>query len=178
MLNSSSQSSILTQRLETLKKKFSRHRRRRSSSTSHSLHSDNNHKMKSKIKLFKKNHRKYFYSSEQYKTIERAKRCIVKLESTYRQSLNLNTTYLIGKTLEGQMILLPKQLIEQANIITITDDNILEQEQTNNLSSIDYSDISDDEGLEPSRKKGLFKPSKTTYTSQGNVVTCITGSFN
>jgi len=136
--------------------------------------------MKSKIKLFKKNHRKYFYSSEQYKTIERAKRCIVKLESTYRQSLNLNTTYLIGKTLEGQMILLPKQLIEQADVITITDNhNIhLQQEQLNNSSSMDYSDISDDEDITPSKTKGTFKPTKTPYTSQGNVVTCITGSFN
>jgi hypothetical protein len=176
MLNSSSQSSILTQRLETLKKGFSRHRRHRRSSSI--LHSDNNHEMKSKTKLLKRNHRKCFYSSEQYKTIERAKRCIVKLESTYRQNLKLNTTYLIGKTLEEQMILLPKQLLEQANIITITDDNILQQEQTNNLSSIDYSDISDDEDIEPLRKKELFKPTKTTYTSQGNVVTCITGSFN
>jgi hypothetical protein len=184
MLESSSSSSTLTQRFETLKKKFSGHRRHRhSSSTSNSLQNENNHKIKNKIKLFKRNHQKYFYSAEQYKIIEKAKHCRVILEPTYRQDLKLNTTYLIGKTIEGQMILLPKQLIEQANVITITDNDISQQqqqqqEQTNNLSSIDYSDISDDEDIEPSRKKGIFKTSKTTYTSQGNVVTCITGSFN
>ena len=76
------------------------------------------------------------------------------------------------------MILLPKQLIEQANVITITDNDVLQQQQTNILPSTDYSDISDDDDFEPLRKKGPFKPTKTAYTSHGNLVTCITGSFN
>jgi hypothetical protein len=97
---------------------------------------------------------------------------MVKLESTYRQNLELNTTYLIGNTLEGQTILLPKQLIEQANLITIANDDSLEE--TNNLSSTD----NDDEEIESSKIKENFKSIKTPYTSQGNVVTCITGSFN
>jgi hypothetical protein len=96
---------------------------------------------------------------------------MVKLESTYRQNLKLNTTYLIGMTLEEQMVLLPKQLIEQANVITMTDDDSL-QEQTNNSSS------TDDDDIEPLRKQENFKSTKTPYTSQGNVVTCVTGSFN
>jgi len=130
------------------------------------------------MKSFKRRHRKCFYSTEQYKTIEKAKRCRVTLESTYRHNLQLNTTYLIGTTIEGQMILLPKQLIEQANVIGMTDNDILQQQQTNVLLSTDYSDISDDEDLETRRKKKIFKPTKTAYASHGNVVTCITGSFN
>lgn len=181
MVDSTSSSSSLTQRLDMLKKSVSTHQQRRQRYRSTS-HSDNNHEIKNQIKLLKRNHQKCFYSTEQYKTIEKAKRCIVKLESTYRQDLKLNTTYLIGKTLEGQTILLPKQLIEQANIITLSDNNILEQEQINSSSSKDHSDISDDddddEDLELSRKNKVFKSTKTTYTSQGNVVTCITGSFN
>jgi hypothetical protein len=120
----------------------------------------------------KRRHRKCFYSTEQYKTIEKAKRCRVTLESTYRHGLQLNTTYLIGTTIEGQMILLPKQLIQ------LTDNDILQQQQTNILLSKDYSDISDEEDIEPRRKKKIFKPTKTAYASHGNVVTCITGSFN
>jgi hypothetical protein len=184
MVDSSPSSSTLTQRFELLKKTFSststHHHRRRSSSIIHSLHGENVHENENQIKSFKRHRRKFYYSTEQYKTIERAKSCMVTLESTYRQSLELNTTYLIGKTLEGQTILLPKQLIEQANVITITDDDdILQQEQINILPSIDYSDISDDdEGIEPLRKKGTFNSTKTAYTSQGNVVTCITGSFD
>jgi hypothetical protein len=172
-----SPSSILTQRFELLKKKFSPRRHQRSSSI---LHGENDHEMKTKVKLSKRKHQKCFYSAEQYKIIERAKTCMVRLESTHRQSLTLNTTYLIGKTMDEQIILLPKQLIEQANVITLTDDgDFRRQEQTNYLPSIDYSDISeDDEVIEPFRKKEIFKSTKTPYTSQGNVVTCITGSFN
>jgi hypothetical protein len=169
MLDSTSSSSSLTQRFETIKKSFSRHRRQRSSSISPI---ENEHKIKNKIKLNKRNNQKCFYSSQRYQTIERAKSCMVKLESTYRQNLELNTTYLIGNTLEGQTILLPKQLIEQANLITIENDDSLEE--TNNLSSTD----NDDEEIESSKIKENFKSIKTPYTSQGNVVTCITGSFN
>lgn len=61
------------------------------------------------------------------------------------------------------MILLPKDLIEQANIITMDENQI---------------DLSDEETIEPSRKQGEFQSSKFAYTSQGNVVTCVTGSFN
>jgi hypothetical protein len=84
---------------------------------------------------------------------------MVSLESTFRNNIELNTTYLIGKTIEGQVVLLPKQLIEQANVVTE-----------------DSSD--DDDDINPSKKKGTFKTTKTAYTSQGNVVTCITGSFD
>lgn len=61
------------------------------------------------------------------------------------------------------MILLPKDLIEQANIITMDENQI---------------DLSDEETIEPSRKQGEFQSNKSAYTSQGNVVTCVTGSFN
>ena len=97
---------------------------------------------------------------------------MVKLESNFRQNLKLNTTYLIGTTVEEQMVLLPKQLIEQANVITIPDDDSL-QEQINHSSSTDGEDES-----ESLQKREHFRSSKTPYTSQGNVVTCVTGSFN
>jgi hypothetical protein len=184
MVDSSPSSSTLTQRFESLKKTFSSsihpppsRRRRRSSSIAHSLHGENVHENENQIKSFKRHRRKFYYSTEQYNTIERAKTCMVTLESTYRQNLELNTTYLVGKTLEGQMILLPKQLIEQANVITVTDNDILQHEQIDILPSTNYSDMSD-EDTEPLRKKGTFKTTNKAYTSQGNVVTCITGSFD
>ena len=155
MLDSTS-SSTLFERFEAIKKSFSRHRRRRPRSSSIST-SENNHEITHQMKLVKQHDDKYFYSS-----VEQAKCCMVTLESTYRENLEQNTTYLIGKSREGQMILFPKQLIEQVNGITMTDD--LEQ--------------SDDETIEPLRKKGSFKSTKTPYTSQGNIVTCVTGSFN
>ena len=64
------------------------------------------------------------------------------------------------------MILLPKELLER-----ISDKSI--------LSSADYSQVTDDdEDLEASNKPSLFQSSKTSYASHGNVVTCVTGSFN
>lgn len=107
---------------------------------------------------------KLFYSTEQYETIERAKRCRVTLESTYRDNLALNTTYLVGKTLEGQMFLLSKQLLEQADA-------------TSKISREGEDEDDDDEqsSRTPAR---VFQTRQTTYTSQGNVVTCITGSFD
>ncbi|CAF1305452.1 unnamed protein product [Rotaria sordida] len=194
MLDSPASSSTLIQRLESLKKTFAtpihhhhhhhrHHHRRRlhSSSALHSSHSKNNHKNETKKKSFKRHHRKIFYSTKQHQTIEQSKRCIVTLESTYRQNLELNTTYLIGKTIEGQIILLQKQLIEPDNIITITDDIILQQQKPNIISSLNSSVKSNDDDedeIESLKKKGPFETTKTAYTSQGNVVTCITGSFD
>ena len=66
------------------------------------------------------------------------------LESTYRHTLELNTTYLVGKTREGHMILLPKHLIEHANLITFLDQDVLrkQQQHNNRLPPIEYSDVS------------------------------------
>ncbi|CAF0933838.1 unnamed protein product [Rotaria sp. Silwood1] len=202
MVDSPASSSTLLQRLESLKKAFStpihhhhhhyrRRRRLHSSSTLHSSHGKNNHKNETKKKSFKQRRRKVFYSTEQHQTIEQSKRCIVTLESSYRNNLELNTTYLIGKTTEGQIILVPKQLIEPDNIITITDNIILQQQEPNIMPSMNYSDMSidsnddddddddnDENDIEPLTKKGTFKTTKTAYTSQGNVVTCVTGSFD
>ncbi|CAF2965068.1 unnamed protein product [Rotaria sp. Silwood2] len=193
MIDLPASSPTLIQRLESLKKTFStpihhhhhhhhHHRRRRlhSSSTLHSSHGTNNHKNETEIKLLKPRRRKVFYSTAQHQTIEQSKRCIVTLESTYRHNLELNTTYLIGKTIEGQIILVPKQLIEPDNIITITDNIILQQQESNITPSMNYSDVpnDDDDDIEPFTKTETFKTTKTAYTSQGNVVTCVTGSFD
>lgn len=179
-----SPSSTLTQRLQSIKEGFSGstcHRRRRgggpsqSSSTSPSLHVQSNHGQQ--MKSFKRHRQKLFYSTEHYKTLERAKRCTVTLESNYRHNLELNTTYLIGKTTEGQMFLLPKQLVEQANTAMSTDGSAVHE----SFPAIDYSDVSEDEESEcktPSRKSGTFQTAKSAYSSQGNIVTCVTGSFN
>lgn len=99
--------------------------------------------------------------------IENSKCWIVGLETTYRDSLELNTTYLVGETLEGETMLLPKQLIEQANVITIDENN-----QPDNESF--HSDIS----YEDKQSISVTDIIKTTYTSQGNVVRCVTGSFD
>ena len=175
MFDSISSSSSLTQRLEAIKKSFSRSHQRSSSTST----IENERKIKNKLKSTKRNTRKCFYSSEQDETFERAKSCMVSLESTYRENLKLNTTYLIGTTLEEQIVLLPKQLIEQANVITITDDDNV-QDHTNNSSSTEYSDNDndDDDEIVRSKTRENFQSTKTPYTSQGNVVTCITGSFN
>jgi hypothetical protein len=108
-----------------------------------------------------------------YKLIEESKHCIVGLETTYRDGLELNTTYLVGKTLEGETMLLPKQLIEQANVITISEDNIIENEQIDN----NHSDISD-ENNNDHEQLSVTDILKTPYISQGNVVRCVTGSFD
>ncbi|CAF1423705.1 unnamed protein product [Rotaria magnacalcarata] len=183
-----SSSEALIQRLESLKKTFSLPIvQPRGRGHPRSLSSVNKHKNENKTKLSKRNCRQVSYSDEQLQTIEQAKHpCIVKLETTYRHSLELNTTYLIHKTIDGQMILVPKKLIEQEGLNSITDDIILQRLNTDSIPSTNYSDISndddndndDEEDIEPCKKKRIFKTAKTTYTSQGNVVTCVTGSFN
>lgn len=155
-MNSTS-SSRLCERLAAIQKSLT-HRTNRSRSSS----SESEHEIQTKkIKIVKRNDRK---SLKQDPLIDTSRCCAVSLESTYRENLKSNTTYLIGKTHEGQMILLPKDLIEQANIMTIDENQVVS--------------LSDEEQLEPSRKQGEFQSSKSAYTSQGNVVTCITGSFN
>jgi hypothetical protein len=92
--------------------------------------------------------------------------------------LELNTTYLVGKTLEGETILLPKQLMEQANVITISENNLLEDEQIENHHT-DVSDANDDDDDDDHQKQiTVTDIIKTPYVSQGNVVRCVTGSFD
>ena len=192
MLNSSSPST-LTQRLQSIKESLTvptargnesgerRGRRHRSPSTSQSLHGQPHHEQQSKS--FKRRRQKFFYSTEHYGILERAKQCTVSLESTYRHDLEPNTTYLIGKTVEGQMFLLSKQLAEQANSMASINGSAALQQQGGNdvFPAIDYSDVSDDEDSEyakSTRKPKAFRTAKSAYTSQGNIVTCVTGSFN
>lgn len=116
------------------------------------------------------------------------------METTYRDGLELNTTYLVGKTLEGETMLLPKQLMEQANVITIDENNTIENDQIdfepideNHLYLTDeqppeileekQSDLSD-EGQINYKQTPLQDILKTSYISQGNVVRCVTGSFD
>ncbi|CAF0919223.1 unnamed protein product [Adineta steineri] len=153
-----SSSSLLNQRLENLKLSFS-------------------------IKTQRHNKSSY------YKLIEDSKRCIVALETTYRDALELNTTYLVGKTLEGETMLLPKQLIEQANVITINDDHSIKEEEegeeeeegddeddTEELDKI-HLDIAN-ENKHDEKQTSVKDIIKTPYISQGNVVRCVTGSFD
>lgn len=91
--------------------------------------------------------------------INDSKYCIVALETTYRDALELNTTYLLGKTFEGETMLLPKQLIEQADSFSMN-------ENPQPSDHDEHTPISMSEIL------------KTTYSSHGNVVRCVTGSFN
>jgi hypothetical protein len=97
----------------------------------------------------------------------------VALETNYRDALELNTTYLVGKTLEGETMLLPKQLMEQANVITISENNLLEDDQIED----NHSDISDDDD-DDQKQISVTDIIKTPYISQGNVVRCVTGSFD
>jgi len=66
-------------------------------------------------------------------------------------------------------MLLPKQLIEQANVITINENNIIEEEEIN----MNHLDISDE-----NKQISVTDILKTSYISQGNVVRCVTGSFD
>jgi hypothetical protein len=66
-------------------------------------------------------------------------------------------------------MLLPKQLIEQANVITINENNIIEEEEIN----MNHLDISDE-----NKQISVTDILKTNYISQGNVVRCVTGSFD
>ena len=117
-------------------------------------------------------------SSYYHQLIENSKRCIVGLETTYRDALELNTTYLVGKTLEGETMLLPKQLMEQANVITINENNLLEDEQIENHHH--HPNVSDDEGDDDDDQQQITVTDiiKTPYVSLGNVVRCVTGSFD
>ncbi len=110
-----------------------------------------------------------------YQLIENSKHCIVALETTYRDGLEFNTTYLVGETLEGETMLLPKQLIEQANIITINENNLIDDEQIENNH---HSDISDENENDHDKQISVTDIIKTSYISQGNVVRCVTGSFD
>ncbi|CAF0892141.1 unnamed protein product [Rotaria sp. Silwood1] len=112
-------------------------------------------------------------TSYYYKLIEDSKRCIIALETTYRDGLELNTTYLVGKTLDGETMLLPKQLMEQANVITINENNTIEDEQTDE-KYLDISYEKEDNDKQTSVKEIL----KASYVSEGNVVRCVTGSFD
>ena len=173
MADLSSSSSILIQRFEFLKRTFS------------SLNNNHKHRClhlsyRKKNKSLKLHRRKISHSIK----VKRTKQCIVALESTYRHNLQLNTTYIIGKTIEGQSILLPKQIIEHDNIITLMDNEIVQHEKMNISSAMNYSDISNDEEEDKDDNKKLFRKNDTSqttrmgYTSQGNVVTCVTGSFD
>jgi hypothetical protein len=77
------------------------------------------------------------------------------------------------------MILLPKHLIEQANLITFIDQDTLrkQQQHNNRLPSIEYSDVSDDDD-DTRHAARRVNTARTAYTSQGNIVTCMTGSFD
>ena len=177
---SSSSTSNLADRFQAIQKFFSRGHPSPPAPPSlasrrHSLSSDSEHEVtKKKIKIVKRNHRKSssLHPSQANQLIETSKCCTVSLESNYRQNLKSNTTYLIGETPQGQMILLPKDLIEQANIMTKTADDV-DDEQV---------DVSDEEEtmmkIDSLRQQGDFPSNKSAYTSQGNVVTCVTGSFN
>ena len=68
-------------------------------------------------------------------------------------------------------MLLPKQLMEQANVITISENNLLEDAQ---ITNSDASDGDEDE----QKQITVTDIIKTPYISQGNVVRCVTGSFN
>lgn len=90
----------------------------------------------------------------------------------------MNTTYLVGKTLEGETMLLPKQLIEQGDIITINEnDQFLHNEQIEESLSND-DDNSPLPTSPPPQITSVTDILKTPYISQGNVVRCVTGSFD
>ncbi|CAF1637319.1 unnamed protein product [Adineta ricciae] len=117
--------------------------------------------------------------SSHYKIIEDSKRCIVALETTYRDALESNTTYLVGETLEGETMLLPKQLIEQANVITINDNDnaIPEEKQTEDMFETNHLDTCNVTKREE-KTVSLRDILKTPYSCEGNVVRCVTGSFD
>ena len=71
-------------------------------------------------------------------------------------------------------MLLPKQLIEQANVITINENNIIEDEEETNENHLDISD----ENKHNDNQASVTDILKTSYISQGNVVRCVTGSFD
>lgn len=117
-------------------------------------------------------------SSEHHQIVEQAKSCQVLLESTYRHDLQLNTTYFLVETIAGQTILLSKSVLEESNLISLMDSN---KNRRENNDQIDYQ--SEESEVEEDRNKfrqsiDIFHSMQTPYRSQGNVVTCVTGSFN
>lgn len=105
-------------------------------------------------------------SKEYYQLIENSKRCIVGLETTFRDGLELNTTYLIGETLNGEKMLFPKQMMEQGNVIPISEKDLIEE----------VEQIEEEKTLPPIQQ--TFEMSKIPYACHGNLVTCVTGSFD
>ena len=101
------------------------------------------------------------------------------LETTYRDALESNTTYLVGETLEGETMLLPKQLIEQANVITINDNDnaVPEEKQAEDMSETNHLDTCNVTKREE-KTVSLRDILKTPYSCEGNVVRCVTGSFD
>ena len=146
--------STLTERLERLKNHFHSFPKHSAvSRATSSLPSNNVYSLKS--------------SKEYYQLIENSKRCIVGLETTFRDGLELNTTYLIGQTLEGETMLFPKQMLEQGNVIPISETDLIEEvEETPSPPPT------------PAPSEPTFEMSKTPYACRGNLVTCVTGSFD
>jgi hypothetical protein len=66
--------------------------------------------------------------------------------------------------------------MEQANIITINENNFIENQPIEN----NHLDISDENENENTQDKQISVTDiiKTSYISQGNVVRCVTGSFD
>lgn len=96
---------------------------------------------------------------ERFRTlIENSKNFIVALESNFRHDLQPNTTYLVEQTPHGQMLLVPKQTVEISDSTEILEENIENAEQENNQQ--------------------IFPKHKLRYACYGNLVTCVTGSFN
>ena len=112
------------------------------------------------------------YTNRYYRhLIQESRSSIVGLETTFRDGLELNTTYVIGQTLDGEMMLLPKQLIAETNIITMNED----EEQ---VKPTDPEIIEDDEHSSSPVMERTFQMNKTVYACYGNLVTCVTGSFD
>jgi hypothetical protein len=72
-------------------------------------------------------------------------------------------------------MLLPKQLMEQANIITINENNLIDDEEQIEKFHLDISDENDNN---QDKQISVTDIIKTSYISQGNVVRCVTGSFD
>ncbi|CAF1307518.1 unnamed protein product [Rotaria sordida] len=115
----------------------------------------------------------YIYAGTSQTVYYDSKHCIVGLETTYRDGLELITTYFVEKTLDGEAILLSKQLMKQANGIVINENNTIEDEQIDE-KHLDISNENEDDDKQTSVKEIL----KTSYVSEGNVVRCVTKSFD
>ena len=171
--------SSLSQRLETLKSHLS------SASSGSDLSSKRNLSAYYQHEKATYSKATCLFSKEYYQLIENSKHCIVALETTFRDALELNTTYVIGQTMAGETMLLPKQLMEQANVITIDENDLIEaaEEATQNILSDTHrsDDKDDDDDNRPppsSTMQGTFDMVKIPYACHGNLVTCMTGSFD